>query len=501
MIILALVLMTISLVVFIFMNRQREALWLTGLFFGFAQVNVSLLFFYSKMGGLVRNEQILFFLTPAIQNRIQHSVVTLDTIARILIVGRYTFAFFVLAFSLDLIGMLKKRWWLATVTFLWPLCSAILLDPFFFRTQSYNGRVAANLFGRTCISLYIAISLIILVREYFSQNIRWVKRQLRSIMLFVLNLIVYFLIFGRVNPASVISAENYHFFDFGATIHRLRFSISAWVFIIVVFMFFIFTGLGALFRYAKVNLDESRSEISLERQLSTANMGTRVFIHGMKNQLLSERILLRQMTQQLEEEPGDREAVNQSLAELHEINETMFSRIEALYKVFKQNSMVLVPCRLSQVIELALSKAQKRLGNIRCVVDDKRDCFILGDLDYLSEALYNILINAVDAILASERADQGRIDITIKNDYRWCAIRVDDNGIGMDKSKLGRIFEPFYTDKNTNYSWGVGLSYVKQIAKYHFGKLRVESQLGQGSTFIVAFPKYTEPTVKKPRWR
>ncbi len=499
MIILALVLMTISLIVFISLNRQKEAIWLTGLFLGFALINVGLMFFYSKIGGLVRNEQVLFFLTPSIQNTIQHSVVTLDAVARIFSIGKYSFVFFVLAFSLDLIGMLAKKRWLGLMIAFWPLCSAVLLDPFFFRIQGYNMRMAANLLGRLCISVYITVSLFILIREYLSNNIRWVKRQLRSIILFVLDLIAYFLVFGRVNPASIISAESYGFWDFGTTIHRLRFSLSAWVFVIAVFLFFILIGLKAVFQYAKVNLDESRSEVSLERQLNTANMGTRVFIHGMKNQLFAEKILLRQMTQQIHEGPPDCTSLAQSIDELSRINENMLLRIEALYKVFKHNSMVLVPCKLSQVVEQALGKARKKMGDIQCQVDTTLDAVILADLDYLSEALYNILINAADAIFASERADQGKIAITTKSDYYWCAIRVDDNGVGIEKSKLNRIFEPFYTDKNTNYSWGVGLSYVKQIIRYHFGKLRVESQVNKHTVFIMAFPKYTGPPAPKRR--
>ncbi len=492
MIILALILMAVSLIVFVLLNRQKEAIWLTGLFLGFALVNVGLMFFYSKMGGLAYNEQILFFLTTSIQETIQYSTLTLDAVARLFTIGKYMFVFFVLMFSLDLPGILKKKWWLSAVLFLWPLCSIVLLDPFLFRMQSYNGRMTVNFLGRACTAIYITVSMIFLAKEYLSHNIRWVKKQLRYIILFVLNLIVYFVFFGRLNPVNIFSSESYDLLNFGTQIYRLRFSLNAWVFVIGLFLFFIIVGLIALFQYAKVNLAENRSEISLERQLDTANMGTRVFIHGMKNQLFAEKILLRQMTQQLQEKQADLEVISNNIEDLNRINENMLSRIEALYKVFKYNSMVLVPCNLSQVVELSLKKAQKKIGDIECKVNVALDSVILADLDYLSEALYNILINAVDAILASERAAQGKIEISLKNDSYWCAIRVDDNGIGIEKSKINRIFEPFYTDKNTNYSWGIGLSYVKQIVKYHFGKLHVDSKVGECTTLVMAFPKYSE---------
>ena len=53
-------------------------------------------------------------------------------------------------------------------------------------------------------------------------------------------------------------------------------------------------------------------------------------------------------------------------------------------------------------------------------------------------------------------------------------IEVSDNGLGMSKSQIKKIFDPFYSSKNSNYNWGMGLYYVREVVKSHLGKMRVE---------------------------
>lgn len=72
----------------------------------------------------------------------------------------------------------------------------------------------------------------------------------------------------------------------------------------------------------------------------------------------------------------------------------------------------------------------------------------------------------------------------------YVMFRVEDNGKGMSKHVQNKIFDPFYTSKNTNNNWGMGLYYVRQIVKNHFGMLKIESTEHVGTTFFIAIPKY-----------
>ena len=72
----------------------------------------------------------------------------------------------------------------------------------------------------------------------------------------------------------------------------------------------------------------------------------------------------------------------------------------------------------------------------------------------------------------------------------YVGFEVRDNGPGLTKQEQRKIFDPFYTSKNTNTNWGMGLHYVREIVKSHLGKLKLESQPGEGSSFFVAIPRY-----------
>ncbi len=112
---------------------------------------------------------------------------------------------------------------------------------------------------------------------------------------------------------------------------------------------------------------------------------------------------------------------------------------------------------------------------------------ISGDEVHISNIIFNLLDNAM-----KYSKDPMRIDIETGNSGNMLAIRVKDNGIGMNKETQARIFEKFYRAHTGNIhnvkGFGLGLSYVKAMVDAHGGRVRVESAPGRGSTFIVLFP-------------
>ena len=85
--------------------------------------------------------------------------------------------------------------------------------------------------------------------------------------------------------------------------------------------------------------------------------------------------------------------------------------------------------------------------------------------------------------------------LTLKSETDSIVIEVKDNGIGISKKDLPFIFERFYRsdesrDKNTGGA-GIGLTIVKAIVEAHTGSINVTSTLGEGSTFVLTFPKST----------
>jgi len=109
------------------------------------------------------------------------------------------------------------------------------------------------------------------------------------------------------------------------------------------------------------------------------------------------------------------------------------------------------------------------------------------DKDTISEALLNLLNNAVKYSLEDKRVT---INTQIVNNH--VAIEVIDNGIGISEHHQKKIFEPFYRvndplSKDAEGT-GLGLAYVKHIAEAHGGKVTVQSKAGHGSKFTLFLP-------------
>jgi len=112
----------------------------------------------------------------------------------------------------------------------------------------------------------------------------------------------------------------------------------------------------------------------------------------------------------------------------------------------------------------------------------------MWDRDAVSRALLNLIDNAI-----KYSGDDKRIDVCVSQTTKDVIIEVRDRGIGIDNRDLARIFDPYYrakfSDTQTRRGAGLGLTLVQQIAASHGGRVEVDSQPGQGSTFRLLFPR------------
>jgi signal transduction histidine kinase len=110
---------------------------------------------------------------------------------------------------------------------------------------------------------------------------------------------------------------------------------------------------------------------------------------------------------------------------------------------------------------------------------------LIGDRELMEYAVYNLLTNAV-----KYSPPQTRVMVYGNNGKEDIELSVVDQGIGMDRKEVGRIFEKFYRTKKAEQSGemgtGIGLSIVKQIINEHGGTIHVESEPGKGSKFTLS---------------
>ena len=107
------------------------------------------------------------------------------------------------------------------------------------------------------------------------------------------------------------------------------------------------------------------------------------------------------------------------------------------------------------------------------------------DQNLLYRAFLNLFVNAIHAM-----PEGGTLSVTSslasEGQKKNIVIRITDTGIGISEKKLGMIFTPFYTNKNRGT--GLGLAIVKNIIEEHNGSIDVQSEIGEGTTFIITLP-------------
>jgi len=108
----------------------------------------------------------------------------------------------------------------------------------------------------------------------------------------------------------------------------------------------------------------------------------------------------------------------------------------------------------------------------------------------LSQVLWNLLMNALQAVPAEGQIFIGAQHHHMEDDRDWIEIKVKDNGLGILESDRLKIFEPFFTTKDQGT--GLGLSIVQKIISDRGGRIQVDSFPGQGTEFTVLFPKTSE---------
>ncbi|MBL7753955.1 MAG: HAMP domain-containing histidine kinase [Chitinophagaceae bacterium] len=112
--------------------------------------------------------------------------------------------------------------------------------------------------------------------------------------------------------------------------------------------------------------------------------------------------------------------------------------------------------------------------------------FINADEVHFTNIIYNLIDNAI-----KYSKDNPLIRVSTLNNGNQIQIRIQDNGIGMDKDTQGHIFEKFFRAHTGNIhnvkGFGLGLTYVKNIVEAHRGKIEVQSEPGVGSTFTLFF--------------
>ncbi len=145
-------------------------------------------------------------------------------------------------------------------------------------------------------------------------------------------------------------------------------------------------------------------------------------------------------------------------------------------------------CELSSVVIKRLKPIAEQ-KNINLTLEAPQVIEIVGDSVMISLALTNLVENAI-----KYTPTDGKVQLTLDCDHQNAFIKVEDTGIGIAEEEYGKIFERFYRvdktrDRETGGT-GLGLSITLSTVLLHDGNIKVNSAIGEGSTFLVRLPLF-----------
>lgn len=192
---------------------------------------------------------------------------------------------------------------------------------------------------------------------------------------------------------------------------------------------------------------------------------------------------------------NDQEALNAFLSIIQKESNRLQTLIQDLLDLSKmeQHGFVLnihefdLITALKEIITMLEKKAS--IKRIRLSLEtDQENLWIKGDLNRLKQVFINLIGNAI-----AYTPDKGMVIVSVLEKQDMVQVSIKDNGIGIEKEEVPRIFERFYrVDKarsRNSGGTGLGLAIVKHLIEAHKGSIRVKSEIGKGSEFIIELNK------------
>lgn len=226
----------------------------------------------------------------------------------------------------------------------------------------------------------------------------------------------------------------------------------------------------------------------LERQIKLANQAVRLTLHSFKNRFLA--IQMGMNLAQISLKTLEGEEIRKALTQIQGVEEICreaMGQLDILH--IHSGRLQARPDTYSweELLEEAVHRCAYRLSSIRLLRQlPQEKVLIWADRESVVALLENLLQNSLDALVEVKRPDfYPTVIVEIGRDYEWGYLRMIDNGTGIPKNLMRRVFRPFFTTKSTKTNWGMGLAFCHRVIKAHRGYLNIYSREGEGTTVEV----------------
>jgi len=203
---------------------------------------------------------------------------------------------------------------------------------------------------------------------------------------------------------------------------------------------------------------------------------SRILAHEIKNPLTPIQLAVQRLEEKLDSEP---DTLKEMLPDTLKIIEQEIENLRLLAQDFSNFAKIAQPQLESfdpaEAVKEIISSYQ---DNYRIKLNLEAEHVIRFDRTHFYQILTNIVQNAIDA-----SSPESSIDINLTTNKAFIILTVKDYGCGIDQDDLSRIFEPYFSRKH--HGTGLGLALVKRLMEANHSVIRVKSQPGEGSEFIL----------------
>ena len=148
------------------------------------------------------------------------------------------------------------------------------------------------------IRVYIVAAIVVLLIEYYSITMKFCKRQFSQIIVFLVCITAIYILYYRQDPGQVYRFYGYNsVWNKGVGYLQIHPTVSSYMLLVIVNVIGAILGFFSLFRFTRGTYEENLENVVMERKFDTVRIGVSMFVHSMKNQLLSTKVIYKRIDQ------------------------------------------------------------------------------------------------------------------------------------------------------------------------------------------------------------
>ena len=239
--------------------------------------------------------------------------------------------------------------------------------------------------------------------------------------------------------------------------------------------------------YLVEKLQSTQDELLRAEKLTSLGQMAASIAHEINNPIAGVLIYTKLLSKKLAGEAFIKEEAVGYLSKMESEISRISRIIRNLLDFARQTEPMLRLVDVNEVLEQALSLVghQAQLQDIEVVRELSCLPTIRADFDQLQQVFTNLTLNAIQAM-----PDGGRLTLCSSVTNGEVKVDVQDTGCGISRESLSKLFTPFFTTKEKGKGVGLGLAVVHGIIERHKGRVRVQSEVGKGTTFSVYLGVY-----------